>query len=104
MTLHNTQSGIIQWIILIVVAVLVLSYFGFNLRQLGEDETTQDNFSFIWEWTTFVWENYLQGPALWVWNNIVSFVWNNLFLENLYKLQEGEGFNDIGPNAPVVTQ
>jgi len=98
----NTQSGLIQWIILIIIAVLVLSYFGFSLRDLGEDETTQDNFSFITEWLSFIWENYLREPAVWIWENIISFIWNDLFLENLQRLQGGEGFNDIAPESPTV--
>ena len=98
----NPESGLIQWIILIIIAILVLSYFGFSLRDLGEDETTQDNFAFVTEWLSFVWENYLRVPSIWIWENIISFIWNDLFLENLYRLQSGEDFSDLAPDTPTI--
>jgi len=98
----NPESGLILWIIIIIVALLALSYFGFSLRDLGEDETTQDNFSYVTEWLRFVWENYLREPAVWIWENIVSFIWNDLFLENLQRLQNGEDFSDLAPDTPTT--
>lgn len=94
---RNKQGGIVQWIIIIVIVVLILSYFGFDLRGLVDDEQTQDNFSVVSEFTLRVWEDYLEAPANWIWENIISFIWNDLFLDNLYKLQGGESFRDIAP-------
>jgi len=102
MTRINPESGLVQWIILIIIALLVLSYFGFSLRDLGEDETTQDNFTFVTQWLGFVWENYLKAPSEWIWENIVSFIWNDLFLANLERLQDGDDFDDIAPETPQI--
>jgi len=102
MSFKNTQSGLIQWIILIVIAILILSYFGFSLRDLGDDPTTQDNFAFVVEWLKIIWVDYLRGPAIWAWENIISFVWNELFLDNLERLQSGENFGDIAPETPEI--
>lgn len=98
----HQQNGIIQWIILIVIAILLLSFFGFSLRDLGQDETTQDNFAYVIEWSQFVWTEYLREPALWIWDNIVSFIWNDLFLANLQHLQAGDDFNDLAPETPTT--
>jgi len=99
---RNIQSGLIQWIVLIIIVILVLSYFGFDLRGLISDEGTEDNFSVVWEYLTLIWERWLETPAKWIWENIISFIWNDLFLENLEKLQGGEGFRDLGPDTPSV--
>lgn len=105
MTHIRTQQGLIQWIILIVIAVLILSYFGISLREVGEDETTQDNFSFITEWLSVIWQDYLREPAIWIWENIISFVWNDLFLDNLGQLQDSDNFDDLAPESPsAVTE
>jgi len=98
----NPQSGLIQLIVIIVIAILVISYFGFSLRDLGEDETTKDNFSFVTEWLSVIWQDYLKEPAVWIWDNIISFIWNNLFLDNLQRLQSGENFGDIAPESPTI--
>ena len=37
----NNQDGLVKTIIVIVVALLILSYLGFNLRGLIESPTTQ---------------------------------------------------------------
>lgn len=99
---NNQQGGLIQVILLIIIVLLVLSYFGFNLRALLDDDQTQDNFSVVWEWLTYVWDNYLKAPAEWVWENIISFIWNDLFLDNLDRLRAGDTYGDIQPETPGV--
>lgn len=96
----NKQSGLIQWIIIIIVVILILSYFGFDIRALINDPQTQDNFSVVWGFVVDLWEDYLRIPVLWIWNNIVSFIWNDLFLDNLARLHDGETFTDIAPEIP----
>jgi len=96
------QEGIIGWIILIIIAILILSYFGFSLRDLGDDPTTQDNFSFVIEWVRVVWEDYLSGPVTWIWENIIEFIWNDLFLANLERLKDGDSLGDLAPDPPQI--
>ena len=99
----NPQSGFIQWVVLIIIVLLILSFFGFNLRALLDDEQTQDNFSVVWEWVVRIWDDYLKEPAQWIWENIISFIWNDLFLDNLDKLRSGDGtYSDITPETPGV--
>ena len=64
-------------IILIVVALLVLSYFGLNLRGLINQPTTQDNFSYVATTTVSAWNKYLEKPATYIWNQIfLDLIWN----------------------------
>ena len=93
MSLQNTNGGFIKLILLVVILILIVSYFGFNLRDIIEDPQTQDNFSVVWEWFQRIWENYLKRPAEWIWEHILSFIWNDLFLGNLDRLQGGETIN-----------
>ena len=72
----STDKGIIKIILIIVVAILVLSYFGYNIRSIATSPTSQDNFSYIGEVLSNVWNNYLKTPAMFVWNIFVEFVWN----------------------------
>lgn len=58
----KTQQGFIKWILLLVVAVVILSYYGFDIQKAIESPTTQSNF------------NYLQKIAWNVWNFLKPFV------------------------------
>ncbi len=71
------QGGFIKWIVIIVVALLILSYFGFSLRELIDRPTTQDNFSYVATTTVTVWDKYLKVPAAYAWNNIfLDLIWD----------------------------
>lgn len=70
----NKQQGIVKLIILIIVAILILSYWGINLRQVAESNTGQANFGYLAElvgkaWTSLVslWQTQVAPhlPANW---------------------------------------
>jgi hypothetical protein len=73
----NKKSGFIQLILLIVVVVLVLSYFGISIKSVANSTTGQENFSFIgdilgkiWAWMAWVWSTYLVNAWHYFWNEI----------------------------------
>ena len=71
------QKGFIKIIVIVVIALLVLSYFGFSLRNLVSQPTTQDNFSYATTVTVNFWNNYLAKPAAYVWHVIfLNLIWN----------------------------
>lgn len=82
----NKKSGFIRTIILIVIALLALSYFGFNLREIADSPTTKSNFGFVKEVIVKVWENYLKKPAAFVWEtferlfSLLSFANTHIFV------------------------
>jgi hypothetical protein len=44
----QSESGFIKWIIIIIVGIIIASYFfNFDLQKAVEDEQTQSNFSYI---------------------------------------------------------
>lgn len=70
------KRGFIKLILLIIVALLVISYFGINLRQLVSSPTTQDNVSYVASTTVAVWNDYLKGPVTYLWNKIfLDLIW-----------------------------
>jgi len=87
-TLH-TQRGFVKWVIIVVIAIIVLSYLGFDLRSIVEADQTQGNLHYVWELVKTAWDRYLEGPALWTWENIVKPVWE-LFTQNLNRLKNGD--------------
>ena len=83
------QKGFIKLIILIVLGLILLGYFGFNIREIIEGETVQSNLGYFWDLIVRLWVDYLRGPAVWIWDNIISILWD-LFRDGLDKLQNDE--------------
>lgn len=73
----NTERGFIKAVIMIVVILLIISYFGINLRSTVNSPTTQENFSYVINGTIHVWDSYLKKPA--------SYVWNEIFIKLILK-------------------
>jgi len=63
-------------IILIVVVLLVLSYFGYNLRSIVSAPNTQDNFSYVGGGIVDLWNGYLKVPFNFAWNTFVDLIWD----------------------------
>ncbi len=53
------DQGFIKWIVLIVIAVVILSILGIDIKQAIESPTAQHNFS------------YLTQACLWVWDHVI---------------------------------
>ncbi len=77
----SQDRGFLKMIILVVIAILILSYFGFNIKDIAESETSKSNFSYVWGFLSYVWNTFLVTPASFVWNVIVvGIFWNKLVL------------------------
>lgn len=50
------QAGLAKLIILIVIAILILSYWGINIQNIAESETGRANFNYIWQIILKIWE------------------------------------------------
>lgn len=59
MTPHNKQRGLIKLIVIVIIGILILSYFRFDIRRLVEDKLTQENLAYVWGWIkttlTYLW-------------------------------------------------
>ena len=72
----KSNRGLIKLLILILIALIVLGYYGISVRSAVQNPTTQDNISYIWTGTVAVWNDYLQTPATYLWNIFVNDIWN----------------------------
>jgi hypothetical protein len=95
------RGGIIRTVIFIVIALLILSYFGFNIRAIVNSPTGQQNFTYAQEIMINVWDNYMKGPATYLWNDIfLNLIWNPA-IENLTKIKNGQPTN-IQSSSPTL--
>jgi hypothetical protein len=75
-TNNGGQKGIVKIIIILVIALLILSYYGFDLRKTVESPTTQSNFSYVTVFVSGIWNTYLKAPVMYVWNEIfLKYIW-----------------------------
>ncbi len=65
------DRGFIKWIIIIVIALIILGYYGFDVRHAVESPTTQDNLNYFKDLLIKLWENILKMPALFIWDHVI---------------------------------
>lgn len=85
---ERRNAGLIKTIIIIIIAIAVISYLGFDLKKVFESDQSKDNFSYVWNAVKYVWNNFLAGPVVWIWQNIViDIVWEMLLQPALEALK-----------------
>ncbi|MCI5050903.1 MAG: hypothetical protein MRY57_01185 [Candidatus Pacebacteria bacterium] len=74
------EKGSIRWIILIIIGLIIASYFfDFSVQEAIEDEQTQSNFEYIKTHALNFYNAYLRQPINFFWNEIViDIIWENL--------------------------
>ena len=63
------KRGFVRTVLLIIIALLFLSYFKIDLRnldprQLWDSDLNQGNINFIWEGVKNIWYNYIKAPIV----------------------------------------
>ncbi|MFH0846140.1 MAG: hypothetical protein V1851_01930 [Patescibacteria group bacterium] len=92
---HGDQRGLVNWIIIIIIAIIVLSYFGFDIRAIIEDDNTQNNVGYVWGGVVYVWETYLSGPFDYLWNDIfIDLIWDT-FIDAMQRIKNGGSIQDF---------
>ena|SRR3989344_7582700 len=87
------NQGIIKWVVIIVIALIILGYFGFDIRRAIESPTTQSNFNYVQLIVYKVWNGFLKKPLAYLWKDVfLEIIWYPA-LNNLKK---------IGNNEPTV--
>ncbi|MDE2038072.1 MAG: hypothetical protein KGI69_02505 [Patescibacteria group bacterium] len=95
------ERGLVKLVVMIVIALLVLSYFGINLRRLVDSPTNQDNVAYIASSTAGVWNGYLKQPATFAWGIFVSYIWDPA-LQGLIDLKNHKQTPDFGSSTPAL--
>jgi hypothetical protein len=97
----DLNRGLVRTIILIVIALLILSYFGFNIRAIVNSPAGHENFTYVQELMVNVWNNYLKVPVTYLYRDIfLNLIWNPA-IENLTKLKNGQA-STIQSSSPTI--
>ncbi len=76
----HAKKGFIRTLIIIVIGILILSYFGFNIREIAESDTSRENFTYVQEIMVTFWERFLEKPVMFIWNQIIiDIIWDPLY-------------------------
>jgi hypothetical protein len=70
---HNTHNrgGLVRMVIFIIIILIVLAYFGLNLRSIVASPTFQDNWSYVTGLAVDIWNKYLSGILSYLWTHLV---------------------------------
>jgi len=59
----NYQKGIIKTIVIVLIGIVFLSYFGIDLEQATKSDLLRKNLSYSWEVVKSTWNNYIVGSV-----------------------------------------
>jgi len=101
----NREKGIsiVGILILCFILILVLSYFKISVRSVVESPTGQDNINYVGGGTRNLWNDYLEQPASYLWNDIfVNIFWKS-FVNNMERIRDGKptDFENAAPTTNV---
>lgn len=102
--IREGQRGIIKTIIIIVIAIVIISYFGFDLKRIIESPQTQRNFGYVKDAVVTVWNRYLEEPVVYLWNDVFKkLIWSTS-VDALKDIKNGDQtiLEKNSPKAPTV--
>jgi len=73
----NKQAGLIKMIILIIIAIAVLSFYGVDIKDFFTSPQAQKNFGYVWNFISGIWTDYLSGPIHKLWGIIIALFGNS---------------------------
>ena len=91
---QTSERGFLKLIILIVIGLIILGYFGLNIHEILAKPVVHDNLVYFWDLLKTLWSDYLVGPATWIWDNIIGFLWE-LFKDGIGKMNDGQGASEL---------
>lgn len=68
----KNNRGFIGIIVIIVIAIILLSYLGFDLKKIFMSDLVQKNFGYVWGFIKTLWLNYLSVPFTYLWNELLK--------------------------------
>jgi sensor histidine kinase YesM len=83
------QKGFIGLLIVLIVSIVFLKYvFDFNLVEFLKSPKVLEVLSYIKRFFVLIWDKFLVGPAIWIWDNIViDIIWK--ILKNGFEILKG---------------
>jgi hypothetical protein len=93
------KTGFIKLIIIIVIGLIVLGYFGFDIQKIIDSPTVSKNLTYTKDLVVGVYQKYLAKPIDYLWNKIfLNLLWGS-FVDNMERMKNGEP-SDIYKYAP----
>ncbi|MDO8492921.1 MAG: hypothetical protein Q7S34_04735 [bacterium] len=84
------NQGLIGIIIVLIVGILIASYFGISIKNIAESDTAQSNFGYVKQVTINFWNDFLAKPATYLYKNLwLDLIWHP-FIDNLQRLKRGQ--------------
>lgn len=74
----NKQGGLVKIIIVVIIAIAVLSWYGVDIKEFVNSPQVQKNFGYVWNFVKGVWTDYLAAPASKVWDLWLNLAWTPL--------------------------
>ncbi len=75
----------IKYIILALIVVIVLSYFGYDLKAIVDAPVTQSNLGYVWSGVSWGWDQ-VKGPVTYIYNNVIIGILWQAFVSNLGRI------------------
>lgn len=69
------NQGFIQIIIILALLVIILSLLGVSFSALSQNPILKENFGFIGNWLSWLWNNYLSMPFWYIYEIFVEIIW-----------------------------
>ena len=101
----GSQKGLIKWILIIIVALIIAGYYGFDIKKAVEAPTTQSNLTYVQQVVSNVWFNYLKKPVTYLWKDIfLDLIWGPAQV-NLKRVANNEPttLHEVAPQIPPPT-
>ena len=71
---NTSQKGFLHIIIIVVIALIILGYFGMNIQEILAKPVVHDNLVYFWNLLKSLWTNVLATPARWLWDHILALI------------------------------
>ncbi len=66
----------IKWIVITLLALIILGYFGLDIRKAIDSPATKNNIQYVKEVVVYLWTQYLERPIKYLWDLFIKLVWN----------------------------
>ena len=61
------NKAFVGMILLVIIAILLLSYLGFDFKKIFTSEAVKNNFFYVWGIVKNIWNDYLSVPWNFIW-------------------------------------
>ena len=79
---HNRGVSILGILFFCIIVVFTLSYVKVDLRGFVESPETKENVDYVVDTVKTIWEDHLEEPAKFVWNDVfIGLIWQSFITE-----------------------